>query len=80
MSENPFNACRRSNVQHPCKDCPDRKAACSVGCKKWAAYVEKRNAGYAERHKAAERRAGTNAYAKSAARRPYLKKKDHGMH
>lgn len=75
-----FNACRRSEIQHPCKDCPDRKAGCSAKCEKWAAYVEKRNAAYAERLKRADKRAGTDAYSRNVRKLPYLKKKDPGMH
>lgn len=79
-----FNACRRSEIQHPCKDCPDRKAGCSAKCEKWAAYVKKRNAAYAERlkraDKRADKRAGTDAYFRIVRKLTYLKKKDPGMH
>lgn len=71
-----FNACRRSEIQHPCKDCPDRKAGCSAKCEKWATYVKKRNAAYAERLKRAE----TDAYFRNVRKLPYPKKKDPGMH
>lgn len=78
-----FNACRRSEIQHPCKDCPDRKAGCSAKCEKWAAYVKKRNAAYAERlkraDKRADKRAGTDAYFRIVRKLTYLKKKDPGM-
>ena len=30
-------------------DCPDRKGGCTVGCKKWAAYVTERDKQYGER-------------------------------
>lgn len=75
-----FNACRRSEIQHPCKDCPDRKAGCSAKCEKWAAYVKKRNAAYAERLKREEKRVGTDAKSRTVRKMPYLKKKDPGMH
>ena len=75
-----LNDFRRSEIKHPCKDCPDRKAGCSAKCEKWAAYVKKRNAAYAERLKRADNRDGTDAYFRKMRKLPYLKKKDHGMH
>lgn len=53
-----FNPYVNSEVPNPCgKDCPDRAAGCGVVCWKWAEYVEKRNAVYAKRAKAAGLRA-----------------------
>ena len=75
-----FNACRRPELQHPCKDCPDRKAGCSAKCEKWAAYVKKRNAAYAERLKRADKRAGKEAYSRKVRKLPHLKNEDPGTH
>lgn len=75
-----FNAYRCSEIQHPCKDCPDRKAGCSAKCEKWAAYVKNRNAAYDERLKRADKRVGTDAKSRTVRKMPYLKKKDPGMH
>lgn len=83
MSQDKFNRCKNygNMPKPPCgKDCPDRKAACSANCEKWAQYVKKRNAAYAERLKNSERMAGTDAYLRGSAKKPYLKKKDPGMH
>jgi hypothetical protein len=41
---------------NPCRNCPDRKAACGVTCGRWAEYTQARDAGYAERRKEAEQR------------------------
>lgn len=42
-------------IPNPCKkDCPDRKAGCSVDCKAWAEYREKRDNLYLERYQAKE--------------------------
>jgi len=35
----------------PCKNCPDRKMNCTVGCEKWAEYAEQRDKSYKEREK-----------------------------
>lgn len=49
-------------IPNPCKkDCPGRKAGCSVGCEAWADYTAKRNEYYKTRRNKADARIPTRA-------------------
>lgn len=69
MSDRPFNySYNVDGPTPPCgKNCPDRAAGCSVTCAKWKAYLEVRNANYAERKKRLIRMAPTAATEKTLA-------------
>ena len=54
---NKRNSLHSNEIVPPCdRDCPDRNPGCGAVCPRWAAYVEKRNARYAERLKEGENR------------------------
>ena len=71
MSGNRFNySFNVDGPKPPCgKSCPDRAAGCSVTCEKWRAYLEERNANYAERKKKIIRHSLTAASERSMANR-----------
>lgn len=82
MSGNKFNyAFNADGPRPPCgKNCPDRAVGCSLVCERWKAYLEARNANYAERQKKTLRRLPTAASEKSLSNRlnqeEFLKKRN----
>lgn len=76
-----FAAANAHAPKPPCgKECSDRKAGCAISCKKWAAYLRKREAFYEARRQESELNCKTAGRRIAASRSIRQKKNEPGWH